>query len=122
MSLWQKVIIKSEFIRCFFYLRTWLDLINAIKTHLKKAFVSQAIKHKLIKTPINNLIRRTKNPRINTKSEENEKNTLLKLFGTRLIETKSFLAAVPNEDPSTASNVVTILSYKELSSDKDDIK
>jgi hypothetical protein len=42
---------------------TWLDLINALKSHVKKALLSQALKHKLkapIQAPMNKLINRNK--------------------------------------------------------------
>jgi len=104
---------------------TWLDLVNALKSHVKKALVSQALKHKLIKAPIqpvNKLInrKRNKNNQSNLSSfgsafgdsnnvspfkekhrsasqqhlneleaDEQEKLTLLKLFGTKFIEKKS---------------------------------
>jgi hypothetical protein len=69
--------------------RTWVDLIQALKSHLTKALVPQAIKHKLIKIPIkpvNSLIRLTqaKNSNKNKTNEDNEQNTLLKLFGSKL--------------------------------------
>ena len=76
---------------------TWLDLIDAIKSHVKKALVSQALKHKLIKVPIqpvNKLINRTRRSHsqqhlTNLQIEENEQMTILKLFGTKFIEKKS---------------------------------
>ena len=102
---------------------TWLDLINALKSHVKKALVSQALKHKLIKVPIqpvNKLINRNRNrnnqllngnPSVDNSMalsmgsgkkrsasqqhlnslqvDEQEKLTMLKLFGTKFIEKKS---------------------------------
>ncbi len=119
---------------------TWLDLINALKSHVKKALLSQAIKHKLIKIPIqqpvNRLISMSRrnnslsfnglsnsyatganldssnmgaNSANNSSSyslinqsslapgahyesfnfDEQEKMTIIKLFGTKLIEKKS---------------------------------
>lgn len=84
---------------------TWLDLINALKSHVKKALLSQAIKHKLIKIPIqpvNKLINRNRRSNsqqqlTNSQIEEHEKMTFLKLFGTKFIEKKSL--------PSTPSNI-----------------
>jgi hypothetical protein len=77
---------------------TWLDLINALKSHVKKALLSQALKHKLIKVPIkpvNKLINRRK--RSNSQQhmsnlkidDENEKLTISKLFGAKFIESKT---------------------------------
>jgi hypothetical protein len=103
---------------------TWLDLVNALKSHVKKALVSQALKHKLIKVPIqpvNKLINRKRNRNNHSnltsfgtafgdnnispfkdkkrsasqqhlndlEADEQEKLTLLKLFGTKFIEKKS---------------------------------
>lgn len=97
---------------------TWLDLINALKSHVKKALVSQvpknnlylikhishilnavinikALKHKLIKVPIqpvNKLInrRRRSNSQHQLKlSDESEKLTISKLFGAKFIESKT---------------------------------
>ena len=104
---------------------TWLDMINALKSHVKKALLSQAIKHKLIKIPIqpvNKLISLSRrNESLNNDSylmhssisnnnslmignsndisgssmnnkeidDEKEKMTVIKLFGTKLIEKKS---------------------------------
>ena len=103
---------------------TWLDLVNALKSHVKKALVSQALKHKLIKVPIqpvNKLINRKRNRNNHSnltsfgtafgdnnispfkdkkrsasqkhlndlEADEQEKLTLLKLFGTKFREKKS---------------------------------
>ena len=76
---------------------TWLDLINALKSHVKKALVSQAIKHKLIKVPIqpvNKLLSRvgrsnSQQHLTNLELEEHEKIAFLKLFGTKFIEKNS---------------------------------
>ena len=119
---------------------TWLDLVNALKPHVKKALVSQALKHKFIKVPIKpvmNLRARNSNhhshnhhnhshqqqhdhlsPRgdhkqlqqrqqqqqqqstsasyTNSEIDEQEKVTLLKLFGTKFIEKKS---SKPTSEP-----------------------
>lgn len=110
---------------------TWLDLVNALKSHVKKALVSQALKHKLIKVPIqpvNKLINRKRNRNNHSnltsfgtafgdnnispfkdkkrsasqqhlndlEADEQEKLTLLKLFGTKFIEKKS-QNAIPKE-------------------------
>lgn len=77
---------------------TWLDLINALKSHVKKALLSQALKHKLIKVPIqpvNKLINRKRRSSssqqqlTNLQIEEHEKLAMLKLFGTKFIEKNS---------------------------------
>ncbi len=76
---------------------TYVDLINALKSHVKKALVSQALKHKLIKVPIepvNKLINRrrrfnSQQHLTNMEIDEHEKLTILKLFGTKFIEKKS---------------------------------
>ncbi|CAF0888712.1 unnamed protein product [Brachionus calyciflorus] len=88
---------------------TWLDLINALKSHVKKALLSQAIKHKLMKIPIqpvNKLINR--NRRSNSQQqltdsqiEEHEKMTLLKLFGTKFIEKKSLTPNIGHSSKET---------------------
>ena len=75
---------------------TWLDLINALKSHVKKALLSQAIRHKLIKVPIqpmNKLINRGKRSNsqqllTHVQIEEHEKLAMLKLFGSKYIEKK----------------------------------
>jgi hypothetical protein len=80
---------------------TWLDLINALKSHVKKALLSQAIRHKLIKAPIqpvNKLINRSRlrsnsqQHLTNIELEEQEKLTVLKMFGTNLIEKNANLS------------------------------
>ena len=93
---------------------TWLDLINALKSHVKKALLSQAIKHK-IKIPIQPT--KLKNMRRKRSSTHNlndmdEQVTILKLFGTKLIEKKSQfqqqnstpLLAVMNDSQINISN------------------
>ncbi|RNA08768.1 hypothetical protein BpHYR1_039922 [Brachionus plicatilis] len=100
---------------------TWLDLINALKSHVKKALLSQAIKHKLIKIPIqpvNNLINR--NRRSNSQQqltdsqiEEHEKMKFLKLFGTNTpsnINTKK-----PENDTKIDSEQTSPVSIKKKS-------
>jgi len=83
---------------------TYVDLVNSLKSHVKKALVSQALKHKLIKIPIqpvNKLINRTR--RFNSQQhltnmeiDEHEKLTILKLFGTKFIEKKSSNTIIQN--------------------------
>jgi hypothetical protein len=75
---------------------TWLDLINALKSHVKKALLSQAIRHKLIQVPIqpmNKLINRGKQQRsgsqqflTNLQIDEHERLAMLKLFGSKYID------------------------------------
>lgn len=75
---------------------TYVDLINALKSHVKKAVLSQVVKHK-IKVPIqpvNKLISRTKRSNSqqhlsNLDLDECEQITFLKFFGTKFIEKKS---------------------------------
>ena len=108
---------------------TWLDLIDAIKSHVKKALVSQAIKHKLIRVPIqpvNKLINRTRRSDsqqhlTNTEIDEHEQMTIVKLFGTKFIEKKSqtptpLIAMARNsEDRPSFENV----DSREISNDID---
>lgn len=95
---------------------TWLDLINALKSHVKKALVSQAIRHKLIKVPIqpvNKLLSRVGRSQssqhlTNLEIDENEKLTILKLFGTKFIEKNSSNLSPTiqnmNEDQTDSAN------------------
>lgn len=101
---------------------TWFDLINALKSHVKKALLSQAIKHKLIKIPIqpvNKLINR--NRRSNSQQqltdsqiEENEKMTFLKLFGTKFIEKKS-VSSTPSNTSNKTSEIDTKVNQEQTS-------
>lgn len=92
---------------------TWLDLINTLKSHVKKALLSQALKHKLIKAPIkpvNRLINRNRRSNSqqqlsNYKIDENEKLTISKLFGVKFIESKSKLPPLPSNKEESYDKV-----------------
>ena len=96
---------------------TWLDLINALKSHVKKALlmVSQTIRHKLNKVPIqpvNKILSRVGRSNshqhlTNLELEEHEKIAFLKLFGTKFIEKNS-------NNINSSSNVVQNTNFNEL--------
>ena len=119
---------------------TWLDLINALKSHVKKALLSQALKHKLIKLPIqpvNKLINRKRNKNKNEQGnqlnlekiknearkrsnsqgqvpnlemDEKEKLTMLKLFGTKLLEKKASNSGSSKEESAIRKDAASIAS------------
>lgn len=84
---------------------TWLDLINALKSHVKKAMLSQALRHKFIKAPIqpmNKLINRKSGSHSLQLVEDHEKLAMIKLFGSKYIEKKSINPSMVTAKEETA--------------------